>query len=208
MFLGAVWSLLPEMYVYFSHYMVILFIYVKYRPETPPNTPQRARAAARQNERDHRHLDSPEHRRIPHNADPPPHIPPLNLPIPQPPPFPENMANLDDPFGPPPPPVQQYQNLPQHLAQQFQNLPALAPVRGRGRGRGHGHGHDPHNGIDHVSVKISIYLFLLIGTFISSHNIIICLLIWPNNCQLCQLCQLEEEEEGEGEREVFLLPCL
>ena len=69
-------------------------------------------------------------------------------------------------------------------------------------------GDDPHNGIDHVSVKISIYLFLLIGTFISSHNIIICLLIGPNNWQLCHLCHLEEEEEGEGEGEVFLLPCV
>jgi hypothetical protein len=39
----------------------------------------------------------------------------------------------DDPFGPPPS-VQQYQHLPQHLAEQMQNLPALAPVRVRGRG--------------------------------------------------------------------------
>ena len=124
------------------------------------------------------------------------------------------MANLDDPFGSPPLPVQQYQNLPQHLARQFQNFPALALVRGCGCGHGHGHGDDPHNGIDHVSVKISIYLFLLIGTFISSHNIIICLLIWPNNWQLWQLWHLREEEEEEEEEEAeekvffFLLPCL
>ena len=83
--------------------MVILFIYLKYRPETPSNTPQRARAAACQNEHDQRNLDSPEHRRIPHNADSPPHIPPLQLPIaplqhpiPQPLPVPEN---ADDSFG-------------------------------------------------------------------------------------------------------------
>ena len=85
--------------------MVILFIYLKYRPETPPNTPQRARAAAHQNECDQHNLDSPEHCHIPHNADSPPHIPPLQLPIhplqlpiPQPLPIPEN---ADDPFGPP-----------------------------------------------------------------------------------------------------------
>jgi hypothetical protein len=45
----------------------------------------------------------------------------------------------DDPFGPPPQ-VQQYHHLPQHLAEQMQNLPALAPVRVRGRGRGRGCG--------------------------------------------------------------------
>ena len=83
--------------------MLILFIYLKYGPETPPNTPQRARAAARQNECDQHNLDSPEHCRIPHNADSPPPplqlpIPLLQLPIPQPLPIPEN---ADDPFGPP-----------------------------------------------------------------------------------------------------------
>jgi hypothetical protein len=36
---------------------------------------------------------------------------------------------------------------------------------------------------------------------IPSLNILISLLIWPNNCQLCQLCQLMEEEEGEEEEE-------
>ena len=44
--------------------MLILFIYLKYRPETPPNTPQRARAAARQNEHDQRNLDSPECKKV------------------------------------------------------------------------------------------------------------------------------------------------
>ena len=58
------------------------------------------------------------------------------------------MAILDDPFGPPPPPAQQYQHLPQHLAEQLQNLPALAPAPGRGRGggRGRGRGHGQDNG--------------------------------------------------------------
>ena len=119
---------------------MILFIYFNCRPETPPNTPQRARAAARQNERDNRNLDSPQHRRTPHHAGPP-QIPPLqynNLTIPQALPFPGNAIIPDDPFAPPPPPpVQQYQHLPQHLAQQLQNLPPLAPARGRGRGHGH-----------------------------------------------------------------------
>jgi hypothetical protein len=124
--------------------MMIIFIYLKCRPETPPNTPQRARAAARQNERDNRNLDSPQHRRIPHHADPP-QIPPLqynNLPIPQPLPFPGNTVVPDDPFALPPPPVhlngQQYQHLPQHLAQQIQNLPAF-PVAQPVQHQGHGH---------------------------------------------------------------------
>ena len=82
---------------------------------------------------------------MPHHANPPPLIPPLILPIPQHLPLPGNMANLDDPFGPPLPPAQQYQHLPQHLAKQLQNLPALAPApacgRGRGRGRERGRGH-------------------------------------------------------------------
>jgi hypothetical protein len=37
-----------------------------YRDETPPNTPQRARIVAQQNERDNRFLDSPQHHRLPH----------------------------------------------------------------------------------------------------------------------------------------------
>lgn len=133
------------------------------RPETPPNTPQRAQAAARQNERDNRNIDSPELRRIPHNAGPPPHIPPINLPIPHPLPIPENLMIPDDPFGPPPP-VQQYQHLPQHLAEQLQQLPALAPAPGRGRGRGRGRGHVQENGNNNlipaipVSVNFLIYI--------------------------------------------------
>ena len=125
---------------------------MKYRPETPPNTPQRAQAAAHQNKCDNRNLDSPEHCWIPHNANLPPLSPPLILPSLQHLPLPENMAILDDPFGPPPAPAQQYQHLPQHLAEQLQNLPALAPApghgrgRGGGRGRGRGRGHGEDNG--------------------------------------------------------------
>ena len=142
---------------------------MKYRPETPPNTPQQARAAAHQNECDNCNLDSQEHCCVPHHANPPPFIPPLILPIPQPLPLPENMAIPDDPSLPPPPlpPVQQYHHLPDNLAQQLQNLPALAPARGRSHGRGHGHGnnHDNGNGnIDHVRVEVLIYLFPLIQT--------------------------------------------
>jgi hypothetical protein len=40
---------------------------------------------------------------------------------------------------------------------------------------------------------------------ISSLNILIFLLIWPNNWQLCQHCQLMEEEGGEKEEEVSFL---
>src|SRR5277367_767444 len=110
--------------------------------ETPPNTPQRARAAARQNERSNRNMDTPQHRRTPQNPGPPP-IAPLqfDIPIPPVPPVPANAVIPDDPFAPAPAPVQQYQHLPQHLAQQLLNLPPLAPAPGRGRGRGHGHGH-------------------------------------------------------------------
>ena len=82
--------------------MVILLIYMKYRPETPPNTPQHAQAAAHQTECDNHNLDSPQHCHTSH-ADPP-QIPPLqfnNIPIPQAPLLPDP----DDPFAPPPPPV-------------------------------------------------------------------------------------------------------
>src|SRR5277367_1626206 len=96
--------------------------------ETPPNTPQRARALARQNERTNRTMDSPELRRTPQNPGPPPHPPiaPLqfHIPIPPAPPVPANAPVPDDPFAPAP--VQQYQHLPQHLAQQLLNLPPLA----------------------------------------------------------------------------------
>jgi hypothetical protein len=92
------------MYVYIFFIPIYLF-HLKCRSETPPNTPQRARAAARQNERDNRNLNSPQHRRIPQPG--PSHIPPLQLPIPplqlpnpQPLPVPGN-ADADDPFGPP-----------------------------------------------------------------------------------------------------------
>ena len=134
--------------------MMIFLIYMKYGPETPPNTPQHAQAAAHQNEHDNCNLDSPQHCHIPQHANPP-QIPPLhfnNIPIPQAPLLPDP----DDPFAPPPPPVQQYQHLSQHLAQQPQNLPALAPA-----GRGH---------LIAVSVKIDIYLFSLFETFKPQYN--------------------------------------
>ena len=149
--------------------MVILLIYMKYRPETPPNTPRCAQAAACQTESDNCNLDSPQHRHTPHAN--PPQIPPLqfnNIPIPQAPLLPDP----DDPFAPPPPPVQQYQHLPQHLAQQLQNLPALAPARGHGHGHGHGIGIDNDHLVP-VSVNVSTYLFSLIAIFILSHNITI-----------------------------------
>ena len=118
-------------------------IQLLYRPETPPNTPQWARAAARQNEHNNRTLDSPQHHRAPHQPVQP-HIEPLHfndVPMPH---LGGNPIVPDDPFalpGPIPGPAhfngQQYGHLPQHLAQQLQNLPALPPVRRRG------HGHVP-----------------------------------------------------------------
>ena len=123
---------------------------MKCRPETPPNTPQWAHAAACQNEQDNCNLDSPEHRRIPHHTDPP-LIPPLLLPIPQPPPVAGNPIIPDDPFGPPVQNVsinclyemmsltnigkQQYNHLPAHLTQQLAALPPLPVLRGRARGQ-------------------------------------------------------------------------
>jgi hypothetical protein len=117
-----------------------------YRPETPPNTPQRVRAAARQNERNNRTLDSPQHHRTPHQPVQP-HIPPLQfggIPLPQHPPLPGNMVIPDDPFALPaqvPAAVHfnghQYGHLPQHLAQQLQNLPPVPlPLLHQGQGRG------------------------------------------------------------------------
>ena len=122
--------------------------------ETPPNTPQRARAAARQNERTNRNMDTPQHRRTPGPAPP---IAPLqfDIPIPPAPPVPANAPIPDDPFAPAP--VQQYQHLPQHLAQQLLNLPPLAPAPGRGRVHGQGQGH-----LVAVSVNFCIYLYIFI----------------------------------------------
>jgi hypothetical protein len=137
-------------------------IYLKYRPETPPNTPQWACAAAHQNKQDNCNLDSPQHHCIPHQADPP-HIAPLQynyLLLPLSPAVPGII--VDDPFGLPPPPVQQYQHLSQHLAEQFYNLPALAPGRGCGCGCGVGNGNGNGNGNGHlvpISIKIPIYYF-------------------------------------------------
>jgi hypothetical protein len=78
-----------------------------YRAETPPNTPQRAHAAARQNERNNRNLDSPEQRRIPQQPVFP-QIAPLhfgNVAIPPAPPLPGNVIVPDDPFALPAHPV-------------------------------------------------------------------------------------------------------
>src|SRR5271168_352284 len=116
------------------------------RPETPPNTPQRVRAAARQNERNNRTLDSPQHHRTPHQPLHP-RIPPLqfnNVPVPQAPPPPQDAIPPDDPFAQPAPVHfngHQYHHLPPELAQGLQNLNALPSGRGRGRGRGRGHGY-------------------------------------------------------------------
>lgn len=102
-----------------------------FRSVTPPNTPQRARNAARQQERDQRIMNTPQHRRIP--------APLLNPPAPAPAPF-------DDPFlvAPAMAPValngQVYHNLPPELAAQVAALqrPPSPAHRGRGRGRGQG----------------------------------------------------------------------
>ena len=57
------------------------------RPETPPNTPQRAQIAARHAERNRRVLDSPEHHHLPNavvNQIPPPRLYLANVPQPLP----------------------------------------------------------------------------------------------------------------------------
>lgn len=105
------------------------------RPETPPNTPERARISHRRNEREQRILDSPQHVRQSN-------LTTSNLPaIPQPFGLPQARAGpsnavADDPFIVPGQPVQlngqQYHNLPPHLAQMVQNLePLAAPLRNR-----------------------------------------------------------------------------
>ena len=105
-----------------------------FRDQTPPNTPQRVRTAARQSERDSRTLDSPEHRRIPQQPIHHPQIQPLhfdNIPVPPPP---QNAMALDDPFAPLPQVNfngQQYHHLPPELAQRVQNL---IPAHGHGQG--------------------------------------------------------------------------
>ena len=126
---------------------MILFIQFKYRAETPPNTPQRARASARENERNSRNLDTPQHRRTPHGAIQP-QIVPLqfnNAPIPPVPAPAYHPIIQDDPFAPLAGPVhhngQQFNNLPQYLAHQLQNLPPLPAA-------GHGRGHLPPVGLD------------------------------------------------------------
>jgi hypothetical protein len=97
---------------------------INYRDNTPPSTPEHVRAAAQQNERDQRVLDSPEHRTSHHVC-----MTRLGPPIP-------------DTVIPPviPPAIPQFSNLPANLAQQLADLPPLNPVRQRGRGRGRGRG--------------------------------------------------------------------
>ena len=109
------------------------------RPETPPNTPQRARIFAQQAERDSRVLDSPEHRRLsePHSSRIAP--PRLNLPhIPAP--FPAGPSNNVDPFAAPGQPVvfngQTYNNLPAGLAAQMAAVAAMAPMPAMRQRRG------------------------------------------------------------------------
>jgi hypothetical protein len=91
------------------------------REWTPPNSPQRARTAAQQNEQDQRVLDSPVRHRTLHHV---------------------RMLRMAQPPPPPPllPPAPVYNHLPAHLAQQ---LAALPPLLQRGRGRGRGHGRAP-----------------------------------------------------------------
>ena len=129
-----------------SFFLFLLKILFFIRAETPPNTPQRARAAAQQLERSNRTLDSPQRHRTPHRPTPP-LIPPLNFNVPPPPPA--VIVAGDDPFAlpaPAPEPVhfngRQYQHLPQHLAEALQNLaPVPAPLQGRGQGQGQGIAH-------------------------------------------------------------------
>jgi len=145
------------------------------RPETPPNTPQRAQAAARQNERNNRILDSPQQHRIPHNPGLI-HVEPLHfnhIPIPLPPGNQVVPDDPDDPFALPAP--NNYTHLPPHLAQQLHNLPAF-PAQGRGRGRGRGQGH-----VAPVSVYFAFILFIHIWISLCLLNIIICLNIWLSN---------------------------
>jgi hypothetical protein len=139
------------------------YLSFEYRAETPPNTPQRARAAARQNERENRTLDSPQRHRTPHQPLHP-QIEPLqfhNAPIPQIPPLPQNPIPLDDPFAQPAPVHfngQQYHHLPPELAQRLQNLNALPATTGRGRGHGRGHGNAPP-----VSVNLFFLFFFMLN---------------------------------------------
>ena len=121
--------------IYFIFYCIkckFLFIYfyqthssVNIRPETPPNTPQRAHIAAQQSERDRHVLDSPEHCRLsePLNN----HIPPPRFNIPNIPTGPPAVPNNSvDPFVVPGQPAvlngQVYNNLPADLAAQVAAL--------------------------------------------------------------------------------------
>jgi hypothetical protein len=96
-------------------FYMMWFLIFNYRDNnTPPSTPERVRAAAQQNEREQRVLDSPEHHRTPHHI----RITRNNNQI--------------------PPALPQFTYLPANLAEQFAALPPLNPVGQRGRGRGRG----------------------------------------------------------------------
>ena len=168
-----------------------------FRDQTPPNTPQRVRTAARQSERDNRTLDSPEHRRIPQQPIHP-QIQPLqfnNIPVPQVLPPAPNALPLDDPFAQPAPinfNGYQYHHLPADLAQAVQNVNAmpLAPLRRR----------TPAQVPPPVCFFWFFFLLYVFNVWISPSSIIICLWILHNYRQLCLLSSLfvEEEEEEEG----------
>jgi len=141
--------------------------------QTPPNTPRRNQALARQAERDDRILDSPQHHRTPHHirterlahdhpVPPPIFHAPNNIPLVAGP------VQHDNPFNANyvPPPV--YQHLPQDLAQRYAALPPLRPVRGRGRGhgRGRGRGHIPVPIMDPIiPAPPNVYIYFILDFF-------------------------------------------
>jgi hypothetical protein len=110
--------------------------------QTPPNTPRRNQALARQAERDDQTLDSPQRtphhvrmERLEHAVVPPPIFPAPDISIAPGP------IQHEDPFNANYAPLRPiYQHLPQDLAQRYAALPPLRPTRGRGRGRGRGYG--------------------------------------------------------------------
>ena len=113
------------------------FTYSIYRPETPPNTPQRARISSQNRERVNWVLESPQIRRTPHSATQHPAIPPLNFGPAVNIPILQNAAMAEDPFQMPPPAPAQYQYLPPALAQQLAALPPMPPPVHRRRRQRH-----------------------------------------------------------------------
>jgi hypothetical protein len=100
------------------------------RDSTPPNTPQRERNAQRARERAGREIGSPETRRTPQ---PQPQVTPIPFGLYQGPPAQHNPSQ-EDPFQMVSYGENQYQLTP-GIAAQLQNLPPMAPTRGRGRPR-------------------------------------------------------------------------